>query len=210
MRYLYLMLALVSASLLGCSTGSNEKSGIDAKVSGEIVLDLIQPGDVHNLFIASPGTGQVSRTPNDNVSSFGHDSSNKNYTCYLRPTLSSPNRNFIAGCSGSPVPSRIQSSPDIFLIAPTNSKPEPCQGFRGKKIVGFVWSPDSKAIAVLSSTTQVSYNPRYWLYALSGHPMQYESYYLNVIEPRTRKVVSFEIPFQTSFGRAQMLEWQQP
>jgi hypothetical protein len=180
-RSFYLTLVLASSCLLGCSAGLNEKSGIGPELSGEIAFDLVQPGNVHNLFISSPATGQISQVPNDSVFNFEQRASENIPNCYQKPVHPSPNGNFVAGCNGSPVPSRIQSSPDIFSIAPMNSKPEPCRGLRGKKIVGFVWSPDSKAIAVLSSTVRVSFNPRYWFYALSGHPMQYETYYLNVI-----------------------------
>ncbi|HEV7551971.1 MAG TPA: hypothetical protein VGP65_09815 [Candidatus Angelobacter sp.] len=186
----------------------NEKSGIGPELSGEIAFDLVQPGNVHNLFISSPATGQISRVPNDSVFNFEQRASENIPNCYQKPVRPSPNGNFVAGCNGSLVPSMVEARPDIFLIAPTHSIAAPCPGLRGKEIVGFVWSPDSKAIAVLSSTVRVSFNPRYWFYALSGHPMQYETYYLNVIEPISRRVVSFEIPFQTSFGRAQLLSWR--
>jgi hypothetical protein len=204
----YFILVLACSCLLGCSAGLSEKSGIDPKLPGEIVFDLVQPGNVHNLFISTPTTGQTSRVTNDSIPNFENGSSANIFHCHEKPVRPSPSGNFIASCNGSLVPSMVGASPDSFLIAPTNAKGETFRGLRGKQIWGFVWSPDSKAIAVLSSDVQVSYNPRYWFYALSGHPMQYETYYLNVIEPITRRVVSFEIPFQTSFGRVQWLTWR--
>jgi hypothetical protein len=209
-RFMYFSLVLAFSCLLGCSAGLNQNSGIDPKLSGDIAFDLVQPGNAHNLFISTPATGQISRVPKDSISKVEDGSNDNIFNCSEKPVRRSPNGNFIASCNGSLVPSMVGASPDKFLIAPTNSKGKPFRRLGGKKIWGFVWSSDSKAIAVLSSDVQVSYNPRYWFYALSGHPMQYEKYYLNVIEPTTLKVVSFEIPFQTSFGRVQWPTWRQP
>jgi len=209
-RFLHLTLVLAYFCLLGCSAGLNQNSGIDPKPSGEIAFDLVQPGNADNLFVGTPATGQISRAPKDSISKFEDGSRGNIFNCHEKPVRPSPNGNFIASCNGSLVPSMAGASSDSFLIGSTNSKGEAFRNLRGKKIWGFVWSSDSKAIAVLSSDVRVSYNPRYWFYALSGHPMQYEKYYLNVIEPTTLKVVSFEIPFQTSFGRVQWLTWRQP
>lgn len=208
-RSLFYILVLASSCLPGCSAGSNQKSGIDPKLSGEIAFDVVQPGNAHNLFVGTPATGQISRVSKDSISKFEGGSSDNIFNCYEKPVRPSPNGNFVASCNGSLVPSMVGASPDSFLIAPTNSQGEAFRGLRGKKIWGFVWSSDSKAVAVLSSDVHVSYSPRYWFYALSGHPMQYEKYYLNVVEPTTHRVVSFEIPFQPSFGCVQWLTWRQ-
>lgn len=202
-------LMLASSSLLGCSANSKGKNNPNAAISGEVVLNLLQPAgqeELDNIFIVTPETGRVRRA---SIDALPHARPTGNISsCYKRPSSASLDGKFIATCDGPVLPSMSGSPPDVFSIIRTDSTPVACRGLQGHQIIGFLWSPDSKAVAVLSTTVRVSLNPRYWFYALSGHPAQFEKYHLNVVDPATLTVSSFEIPFETRFGRAQLLEWR--
>jgi len=124
--------------------------------------------------------------------------------------MPSPDGKLVATCDGDLVATMTVAKPDEFTIVSGSSHKIVYKTSFEKKINGFLWSPDSQAVAVLSSKVRTSKNPGDWLYALSGHPIQYEEYYLHIVDLQTLKASSFRLPITGNSSTADMLYWKQP
>ena len=99
------------------------------------------------------------------------------------------------------------SNPDEFILREKGEKTIVYQRVLGPQISGFLWSPDSQAVAVLTCTVHVSWNPQYWLEALRGHTKQYETYDLHVIDVVNLNVSSFTVPLEASLSTGRIVSW---
>jgi len=202
---LYLMFSLEMFQVISCGN-ANDKHVTLSNITGQIILDVVEPRNTHSAFIVSPREGTVlrfSRSPatDSNVPTRVIQS------CHTKPTSISPDHKVVAECRGDAVATITGSKPDEFILRSAESPVILYQRSLGQRICGFLWSPDSRAIAVLTQTVHISLNPRYWFYALSGHPMQYESYYLHAIDVANFHVASFKIPLEASFSTGELISW---
>ena len=97
---------------------------------------------------------------------------------------------------------------DVFFLRNTKTGEAVFESKFGDKIDGFVWSPNSDAVAVLSSSSRASWNPKYWLAALSGHPVQFDKYRLRIIDTSTDAYREIEIPYESMDGFGVVRRWQ--
>ena len=178
-------------------------------IDGEIILDVVEPRERHNRFVVSlrersiaPFVGSAGLQPNETSSV-----TNILYSCSSNPTSLSPNHKFVAECSGTGTPTSPFSKPDHFTLRQAGSKAIVYQTDLREEIIGSRWAQDSRAIAVLSMTVRVSLNPLYWFFALSGHPVQYETYFLHVIDVESLKVSTFKIPIEGSSSAGYIVGW---
>ena len=210
LRFLSAFAVFSSVFAAGCIQRDIVIEERPARVDGRIILDLVQPINTHNPFVVVPSRRSITRLtggvtlPKVDAA----DPTARVEGCSLRPVAYSPDRKFLATCTGDVLATMIGAKPDQFAIAKVSSAAVECRGLKGRAIGGFLWSPDSKAVAVLAYDTRVSLNPRYWFYALSGHPVQFETYYLNIVDTATLAVTSYRIPLETSGGSAALLKWE--
>ncbi len=198
--------------LSACAAGTNGRPIARSKIRGQVLLDIIQPGEVHNILAVIPERGEVTHetTTSDQQSIASESETRFVPSCYNNPRSLSPDGNFAASCKGDPVATMVGAKPDEMVLTSTKTdKVLYTGGMAGhQKINGFLWSPDSKGVAVLSSNVRVSANPRYWFRAISGHPKQFETYYLTVIELEPQNTTSFKVPFEGSSSRARLITWK--
>lgn len=127
--------------------------------------------------------------------------------CYNKPTSVSPDHKFVAECQGAVAPTMIGSKPDHFILRRAGSTAILYESDLRQAIIGSLWSRDSQAIAVLSETVHVSWDPRYWFYLFSGHPIQFETYDLHVINAVNLNVTSFKVPLKAFASMARILSF---
>ena len=198
---------LCSICWIGCNRESPSDASQSVSVGGKVILDVLFPRLEDNLFVVVPSRGTVDKLRGEKKPEVVGGVEN----CYSAPVVNSPDRNFLASCLGEHDNPSLGAKPDQFRIARGNSEPSVCRGLKGQVILGFLWSPDSKYVAVLTENIRLSVNPRYWLYALSGHPAQFETYYLNIVDAATLKAVAFKVPIETmGGGSAGLVRWEQP
>jgi hypothetical protein len=82
--------------------------------------------------------------------------------------------------------------------------------FSRNEIDGVVWSADSNAVAVLTSSEHYSLNPKYWLRAASGHPKPIENYRLEIVYLGTHSNWGIDLPYESSAGFGQLRDWAAP
>jgi hypothetical protein len=74
------------------------------------------------------------------------------------------------------------------------------------RIRGSLWSKDSKALAILESTERMKKTPWGLLAAVSGHPIEMQSFYLRRFDIRTRNNVRLKIADDVENGEAELRE----
>jgi len=80
-------------------------------------------------------------------------------------------------------------------------------GLSESEVEGVAWSPRSDAVAVLTASQHYSLNPKYWLYALSGHPIPVEKYRLEIVDIDHRFQWGIKLPYETSAGYGEIRGW---
>jgi hypothetical protein len=204
-----ILLFSLALAVLSVSCSRDTKEGLG---SGNVYVSIFQPNQrlsfdqiVVEVSLSRRSTRQVSKSGLDaNQASNGisHVES-----CSKNPVVTSPNRAYIAGCTGDYSPYR---NADVFWVRNPATGDTP---FRSKlshnRVCAFVWSVNSDSIVVLTSSTHVSINPKYWFYALSGHPKQYENYRLEVVTLRSHSHRGIDLPYETSAGFGEITGWSQ-
>jgi hypothetical protein len=204
-----LMVVLSVFSMVGSGCELEQKPTKLNDIAGKIIVDIAGPRRAHDMFLVLPHQGTVTRftgstktEPRETRSSTGAIES-----CHSNPTSVSPDQRLVAGCQGEAVALLSGSPPDEFILRGKGEKTIIYQHVLGPQISGIQWSPDSHAVAVLTCTVHVSWNPRYWLEALNGHPSQYETYDLHVIDVVNFNVASFSVPFEASLSTGRIVSW---
>ncbi len=201
------MVILWLCAFVSISYSEEQRVVEHGNIDGEIIVDVIVPQENHNKFVISPREGTITpfvESANSQFAGVGAVTSRLS-SCYTSPTSVSPDTKLMAACSG---PSR-GSTNDQFVLRQTDSKAVIYQGDLHQRIEDSQWSKDSKGIALLAMTVRVSLNPLYWFHALSGHPVQYETYFLHVIDAETLKVATFKLPIEASSSGGYIVTWIQ-
>lgn len=188
------------------SYGEEQKLVEHENVDGAIIVDVLSPGEKHNRFAISPREGTITslaESANSQLTDGGTVTPGLS-SCYTSPTSVSPNTKLIAACSGQ-LPG---STDDRFVLQQADPKTIFYQSELHQRIEDSEWSADSKGIALLAKTVRVSLNPLYWFLALSGHPVQYETYFLHVIDVETLKVVTFKLPIEGISSGGYVVTWK--
>jgi hypothetical protein len=201
------MVILWLCALVSISYSEEQKVAEHGNIDGEIIVDVVVPRENHNKFVISPRKGTISPFTESVNPQFtgGGAVTHILSSCYTNPTSVSPNTKLVAACSGPP----RGSANDQFVLRQADSKAIIYQSDLHQSIEDSEWSKDSKGIALLAMTVRVSLNPLYWFLALSGHPVQYETYFLHVIDVETLEVATFKLPIEGSSSGGYIVTWIQ-
>jgi hypothetical protein len=191
-----LMLVVGIFYIVGSSYGNEKKPTHPGNIRGQIIVDIVQwlPHEVHHMFLMVPHQGTIARFSGPTPTEISEASLVTH--CQRNPASDSPGHKFVAECRNDGLPVGIGSKSDQFILRRTGETTVLYQSVLGQQISGFLWSPDSHAIAVLTQNVRVSWNPRYWFYALSGHPVQFETYQVHAIGVDNLSVTSFKVPLE--------------
>jgi hypothetical protein len=206
-RQIGAMVILWLCALVAIGYSEEQKLAEHGNIDGEIIVDVMVSRENHKRFVISPREGAVTpfvESANSQLTDEGAVTPGLS-SCYTNPTSVSPNTKLIAACSGQ----RPGSTDDRFVLWQANSKAIIYQSDLHQRIEDSEWSTDSKGIALLAETVRVSLNPLYWFLALSGHPVQYETYFVHVIDVETSKVATFKLPIEGSSSGGYIVTWSQ-
>ena len=192
---------------VGNSYADEKKAPNAGNIRGKLIVDIVQwlPHEVHHMFLVDPHQGSITRfteptpTEKSKASLVTH--------CQKHPASDSPDHKFVGECRNDGLAVGIGSKPDQFILRRTGETTVMYQKVLGGEIAGFLWSADSHGIAVLTQNIRVSWNPRYWFYALSGHPVQFEKYEVHVINVDNLSVKSFKVPLEEIGTMGKLLSW---
>ena len=81
--------------------------------------------------------------------------------------------------------------------------------FSYEEIDSIAWSSESDAVAVLTSSSHYSVNPKNWLAALGGHPIPIEHYRLEIIDLSSHSNRGVNIPYESSASFGELTTWSQ-
>ncbi len=188
----------------GCSKDRKESIG-----SGKVYISIFQPNSPKLIFEVGLPHGSVGQFKGRAVE--GNQIANGTsyiMSCSQRPIISSPDSAYVAGCTGDYSPHLVGSSPDMFVIRDARTQQTVVQlRFSYEKIESIQWSASSDTVAVLTSSVRTSLNPKYWIYALSGHPTQKEKYRLEIVELKNRAHRGIDIPYESMGGHGEISTW---
>src|SRR5207249_1577371 len=153
-------------SFTSSSNGNENNRANPGNINGQIILDITvylgaEPRGIHNLFLVVPQQGRVTRL----TGSTEHEINDAELStraiqgCLVKqPASVSPNNKFVAECKT--IPAKVPFlDRDEFILRRTGETAIMNQRVLGHRISGFLWSPDSHAIAVLTENIRVSLNP---------------------------------------------------
>ena len=125
--------------------------------------------------------------------------------CFFDGTeAKSPDDRFIAKCSGG-----YPGKPAEFRITNADTKSTTYQWDKGdRQILGFVWSPNSHSIGLLTSSQKRGNGPLELIWALAGHPVPYVTVYLDFIGMDGTAPSEYQIKSNVLYGRARILDWK--
>jgi hypothetical protein len=125
--------------------------------------------------------------------------------CFFQgAAASSPDDRYIAQCEGG-YPGRNAD----FRILQTSTKSESYHWDKiGRQILGFVWSPNSQSIAVLTSSQIPGRGPLELLWAYAGHPVPHVTVYLDFIRADGRFLDEYLIMNDVVYGKGRILDWK--
>lgn len=205
-RQIGTMVILWLCALVTISYSEEQRLAEHGNIGGEIVVDVMVSRENHQRFVISLREGAVTplaESENSQLAGGGVVTPGLS-SCYTNPTSVSPNTKLIAACSGQ----RPGSTDDRFVLRQADPKTIIYQSDLHQRIEDSEWSTDSKGIALLAETIHVSLNPLYWFLALSGHPVQYETYFLHVIDVETLNVATFKLPIEGSSSGGYIVTWK--
>jgi hypothetical protein len=111
--------------------------------------------------------------------------------------LLSPNAAFVAKCLNQSIGIFTKADGELKVSCPVN----------GLVINGYVWDSHSRLVGILAHSVRVSLAPQYWLHALSGHPMQFESYSIIVCNTTNGRSRVLNNLFAGHYSFAQIKGW---
>ncbi len=189
----------------GCSKDQKETIG-----SGKVYINIFQPNLPKIVFEVGLPHGSVGQF-RDRLVEGNQIANGISYimSCSQRPIIGSPDSAYVAECTGDYSPHLVGSSPDIFAIRDTKTQQTIVQlRFSYEKIESIQWSTSSDTVAVLTSSVHTSLNPKYWIYALSGHPAQKEKYRLEIVVLKNRTHRGIDIPYESMGGHGEISAWR--
>jgi hypothetical protein len=194
--------SLVMLKLMFCGVGCT-KNNKHSQGSGSIYVSVFQPNNVifddRLIFEVRLPEGSAREIQN-HPSKIGELPFEM--TCSEQISVKSPDLVSVAGCTAGPH--------DVLFVRDSRTGSTIFQAkLSYNKIEGIAWAPDSSAVAVLTMTRYTSINPKYWFAVLSGHPVQFEKYRLEVVDPQSQSHDGIDIPHESSLGYGQIGAWSQ-
>jgi hypothetical protein len=76
-----------------------------------------------------------------------------------------------------------------------------------RDIDGFVWSPTSTSIALLNHSEARGYGPFDLLWSFAGHPPGHNTFYLTIIDVKSRQSTEYVLRGNVVAGEGKILDW---
>jgi hypothetical protein len=76
-----------------------------------------------------------------------------------------------------------------------------------RRIDGIFWSPDSRAVAILSTTQRMGRSPLNLLRAMTGHPTPLVTTYLDTYDLASQKHAGYVLRRDAEYGVARIIDW---
>jgi hypothetical protein len=183
---------------------------------GRIDIEVISPrqgGDDYWAYRVTPSEGSVARTSVGRQTAsdwepLAPEFSAGQANCFQGSQASSPDQKLLARCFGE-----RPGKPAQFTIGPNT--PGDGNKFlfrftpdRWRRIEGFVWSPNSRSIALLISSERYGKGPLERLWALAGHPVPHNTVYLDLNDVESGNTVEYLIRSDVVHGGARIVAWK--
>jgi hypothetical protein len=188
---------------------------------GRILVDILQGSrpERYWYYEVRPGKAAVSRVKEETFRDPQHEHIAETYhkptgaidSCRNRPTATSPDGKYIAGCRFLMVPDgqfARKYFPTFFIAeAATSKEVFVWQMDESRDIRGFSWSPTSQSVALLDKSGVYGKSPLEILSAAAGHPVPHDNVYLHLIPLSTKQPIEFLIKSDVIYSFTRILDW---
>ncbi|MFB3918246.1 MAG: hypothetical protein ACE14M_16065 [Terriglobales bacterium] len=134
--------------------------------------------------------------------------------CANSPLLPSPDSRYTAFCfqrsgeSGTRVSKRTFDN-DFEVVEATAQRKVLTERLPDdRRIEGMFWSPDSRALAVLSTSRRMGLGPLDLLSAITGRPTPVVTIYLHAYDIQSHRSAEFLVREDADYGSARIIDWQ--
>ncbi len=128
--------------------------------------------------------------------------------CYRSPRLASPDKKLLAYCEGPPLGISNGTTPDTVIVVDEKESEVLRMAIPLEtRMVSFCWAPDSNSIAVLTASRHTGFGPLDILAALTGHPVPYMSFAIELFQMNGPKMHIPTFLENTRYGFGSLLNW---
>jgi len=199
-------LALCCVVAIACERRAPRKQQVVSPelAPGNITLELTRHGAEKDQFWhyrITPSLGEVERT---DVGEHTIPYSTPHVNCFKGTEVISYDHRFVASCFGEKSGKRPQltikaavSDKTIFEWAPP----------RSRGIAGFIWSSNSRCLALLTYSERHGRRPLDLIWSFAGHPVPVNTFYVELIDPQTSKSVEYVVNYDMRVGYGSILSW---
>jgi hypothetical protein len=190
---------VISALSFGCS-GPESEEHKSVKLPpilapGVISVDVLEAGQPEHywLYEVRPASGLVQLVRESTFQDYKHEDIPEAFqepsgaieACAKNPKARSPDGLYWAYCRGA-------GSEEFYVSSATSAqtlhvwKPS-------KRIAGFAWAPNSNSVAILRASGHLGMSPLELLAFASGHPVNHDTIFLDVLDVRTGKTTEYVV-----------------
>lgn len=221
---LCLALAAVLALEFWPETRERRVTPASQPLQGVVLLGVAEGGatpDVYRQYQVELTQGRILlvqkfkiRGPYDHAMELPHRLGAEMRDCGHSPLLPSPDSRYTALCFQRTAEKPTRFSTQIFnndfevVDAASQRKALTERLPDDRSIAGMFWSPDSRALAVLSTSRRTGLGLLDLLSAVTGHPVPELTIYLDTYDIQSRRHAEFLVRRDAEYGSARILDWQ--
>jgi hypothetical protein len=201
-----LLSAWTCATTCGCQ---NRPSGSQSVVTGDvapgnILIEVSSPkstSDPYWRYRVVPAQGLVQQ-----ISAGPHSDpyTATRFDCFKGVSVPSADHIFVAECSGQSflahaefTVSEVRSGHILFRWDPP--------GWQG--VAGFLWSPNSRSVALLTYSERRGRGPMDLVWAVAGHPVPYHTFFVELIDVQRERSIKYVVRKDVYMGEGRILTW---
>ena len=215
----FLALSIAASFVIfGCSPSRTEppvnQTILAADIApGAITVDVLEAGDpaTYSQYELRPSAGSVRHVKEQSFPSYTsvrvpadfQQPSGSIQSCEKKPRASSIDGFYDAYCTNSGI--------DEFFVEDrrTGELLSHWKLDTSRSIKGFAWSPNSRSVAFLTTASQRGKSPRDLSAAASGHPVSYDTIFLNILDMRTGRLTVYQVSRNVRAAFTRILAWSE-
>jgi cbb3-type cytochrome oxidase subunit 3 len=129
--------------------------------------------------------------------------------CEVSPLVPSPDLRYTAYCTQPPETGGRELPSDLVVVdAASQRKVLTATLPQKRRIDGIFWAPDSRAVAVLSTTQRMARGPLDLLSAIVGRPTPLLTTFVDTFDIQSQRHAEFLVRMDSEYGKARIVDWR--
>jgi hypothetical protein len=219
---LCLVLVLYLAGRLWPEARERRVAPAPPQLKGVLLLGITEGGaspDAYRKYEVHFGAGRIVLTasepiggPYDHRIELPHRLGGEMRGCAKSPLVPSPDARYTAYCfernqDAGRLTQRVFNNDFEVVDATAQRKVFAARLPEDRRIDGIFWAPDSRSLAIVSTTERTAFGPLHLLAAAAGHRTPLTTFYVDAYDLQSQQHAEFLIRKGAEHGSAVMLDW---